>query len=119
MPYWGNKPEDNDFAFDTVGSIIYLIKERMKSDVEVVLAKKYPEQGMVASMVCLRLLGERFPKNLKVHFGKRDFVFVKTKFEEWYAAVSPLLPSDRRDAILAEAEHEFALFQERFFSNSN
>jgi hypothetical protein len=116
MSYWGSKSEESDFAFDSVGVSILLIKQRMMKDIDAVLEKKHPEQGMIASLVCLRLLGERFPKNMSVHFGKRDFEFVKNAFEQWYAAVKPRLPSKYRDSILAEAENEFTLFEERILS---
>lgn len=116
MPYWGSKAEENDFAFGSVGSVIYLIKERMMTDIDTVLSKNYPEQGMIASLSCLRLLGERFPKNLSVHFRKKDLAAVRNAFEQWYAAVSPQLPPEYRDTILEEAEREFALFEERIFS---
>jgi hypothetical protein len=118
MPYWGSKSEDSDFAFDSVGAIIFLIKERMMKDIETVLKKSYPEQGMIASLACLRLLGERFPKNLSVHFRKKDFAFVKSAFEQWYQAVESQMPSKYRDEILAEARNEFALFEDRILSGS-
>ena len=117
MPYWGSKSDESDFAFNSVGAIIYLIKERMTKDIDTVLGKNYPEQGMIASLVCLRLLGERFPKILSVHFRKKDFAFVEGAFEQWYAAVKSQLPSEYLDGILAEANNEFTLFEEKILSD--
>ena len=117
MPYWGSRSDESDFAFDSVGSYIYLIKARMMTDIDTVLKKKYPEQGTIASLACLRLLGERFPKSLGVHFRKKDFAFVRGAFEQWYAAVKSQLPSEHLDGILAEAENEFTLFEERILAH--
>jgi hypothetical protein len=113
MPYWGPGPDQSDYAFNAVGAYIYLIKERMMKDIGTVLEKGFPEQGMVASIACLRALGELFPKNLSVHFGKKDFAFVVSAFNEWMAKVGPRIPSKHREALLAEAQREFALFEER------
>ncbi len=113
MPYWGYRPDECDYAFGAVGAYICLIKERMLKDIKTVLDKSYPEQGMIASLTCLRLLGERFPKSLSVHFGKKDYEFVNSSFEEWYTRVSGALPPEYRDRILSEAKKEFALFEER------
>ncbi len=118
MPYWGSKPDDSDFAFDAIGAYIYIIKERMTKDIATVLEKSYPEQSMVASLICLRLLGEQFPKCLTVHFHKSDFAFVVNAFNEWVAKVGRELPDKHRDAIVAEARAEFALWEDRVFKSS-
>lgn len=113
MPFWGTEADECDFAFDAVGAIIYVIIEKMKKDIEIVLEKAYPEQSMIACLICLRLLGERFPKNLKVSFRKKQFIEVTTAFEEWYTKVADKLPLNIRVEILAKAKEEFALFEER------
>jgi hypothetical protein len=113
MPYWGSGPDDCDYAFDTVGVYILLIKERMMKDIATVLEKAFPEQGMVTSLACLRLIGERFPKALAVHFGKRDFAFVVSAFDEWLTKVGSKVPTQYRDTMITEARAEFALFEER------
>ena len=113
MTYWGSKPDNCDYAFGSIGAYIFLLKERMFDDIAIVLAKSHPEQGLVASLVCLRLIGEQFPKNLSVHFRKKDFARAKELFYEWYEIAKPKLPAKHRDAILAEAERQFALFEER------
>lgn len=82
-------------------------------DIATVLEKSFPEQGMVASLACLRLIGERFPKALAVHFGKRDFAFVVSAFDEWLIKVGPKLPGKYRDTMVTEARAEFALFEKR------
>ena len=116
MSYWGSGPADCDYDFDAVGAYIYLIKERMFDDMANVLAKEHPEQGIVASLVCLRLIGERYPKSLSVHFRNNDFARVKAAFYEWYSMAKPNLPPSYRDVILENAEREFALFQERILN---
>ncbi len=117
MAYWGHMPDESDFAFDAIGAYIFLLKERMLKDIATVLEKTYPEQSMVASITCLRLIGERFPKALSVHFRKRDFAFVVRAFDEWLAKVGPQLPDKHRNAIVAEARAEFALFEERILTS--
>lgn len=113
MAYSGSGPDDCDFAFNTVGVCILGIKEKMMKGIETVLEKAYPEQGMVASIVLLRILGERFPKSLSLHFGKQDLAFVVNAFDEWVAKVGPKIPRKHREALIAEAKQEFALFEER------
>jgi len=68
---------------------------------------------MIAALTCLRLIGEQFPKAFSVKFGRSDFEFVKDAFEKWYELVKDKLPAKYRDAILDEANIEFALFEER------
>jgi hypothetical protein len=102
-----------DFAFGTVGVCILRIKKQMIKDITTVLEEAYPEQGMVASIVLLRILGERFPKSLSVHFGKSNFASVVSAFNEWVAKVGPKIPDEHLEALIAEAKQEFALFEER------
>lgn len=115
MSYWGNDVDDCDYAFDAVGAIFFRIKDQMFKDSETVKAKCYPEQGILASLCCLRLLGERFPKNLSVHFGKKDLARARKAFDDWYVLVQDKLPGERSEAIKLSAEREFALFEERIF----
>jgi hypothetical protein len=110
MAYSGS--DDCDFAFNTVGVCILSIKEKMMKGISTVLENAYPEQGMVASIVLLRILGERFPKILSLHFGRQDFAFVVSAFDEWVAKAGPKVPRKHREALIAEAKREFALFEE-------
>ncbi len=116
MAYWGNSADENDFAFDAIGAYILLLKQRMFQDIATVLDKAHPEQSMVASLTCLRLIGERFPKALSVHFRERAFAFVERSFDEWLDKAGPKLSAKRRTALAAEARAEFALFEERILS---
>ena len=113
MSYWGSGADDSDFAFGAVGAYIYLLKERMLNDIKVVREKTCPEQSIVASLVCLRLIGERFPKSLSVHFRRADFESARRAFEDWYEAVRHKLPPEYRARIAEEARVEFELFEER------
>jgi hypothetical protein len=47
MPYWGSDAIDNDYAFDSIGAYIYLIKERMLEDADHVIEK--PIQNRASS----------------------------------------------------------------------
>jgi hypothetical protein len=111
MPYWGSGPIDNDYAFDAVGAYVHLIKERMFADAERVIEKSCPEQGIVASLECLRLLAGAFPKCVRVSFRRKEFEKAKEAFGRWYEAVQNKLPQDYREAIRANAETEFQLFE--------
>jgi hypothetical protein len=116
VSYWGNDVDDCDYAFDAVGVIFFRIKDQMFKDSETVKTKGYPEQGVLASLCCLRLLGERFPKNLSVHFGKKDLTRARKAFDDWYAIVQDKLPVERSEAINLLADREFALFEEVIFN---
>lgn len=113
MPYWGSRADENDYAFDAVSAYVFLIKERMMSDMATVIEKAYPEQSITASLACLRQIGERFPKCLEVVFRKKDYERAKDGFEQWFSLVAEKLEPERRDAIRAEALREFELFKER------
>src|SRR5580704_7732292 len=110
MPYWGSGPVDSDYAFDAVGSFVFMIKERMFQDANAVVQNSYPEQGIVASLQCLRLLAGQFPKCVKLHFRKKELEKAKQAFRRWYDSVQEQLPTDYREAIRLDAEAEFQLF---------
>ena len=116
MSYWGDDVDDCDYAFDAVGANISWIKDRLFKDSETVIAKAHPEQGILASLCCLRVLGERFPKNLSVHFGRRDLERARKAFDRWAEVVQDRLPAARLESIKLAADREFALFEERVLS---
>lgn len=116
MPYWGSKPIDCDYAFDAIGAYVFLIKDRMFKDMTVVRDKSHPEQGIIASLQCIRVIAEQFPKCVRPHFRKREFEQSKAAFSEWYELVKDKLPSEHRDLIRIEAEAEFSLFEKRVLS---
>ena len=73
MAYWDNGPDGCDFAFGAIGVYVLFIKKRMMDDCKNVMNTSHTEQSIVASIVCLRLIGEQFPKSLSVHFRRKDF----------------------------------------------
>ena len=111
MAYWGSKPADSDYAFGSIGVYVLLIVRRMFDDMDNVLKKSHPEQGIIASLTCLRVIGLEFPKCLRVHFGRREFEKAKAGFEGWYELVKDKLPSEHKDAIWSEAMQEFERFE--------
>lgn len=111
MAYWGSGAIDNDYAFDAVGSYVFMIKDRMFQDAARVIEKSHPEQGIVASLECLRLIAGQFPKSVAVHFRRNEFEKAKELFDRWYAAVEDQLPQDYREAIRANADAKFQLFE--------
>lgn len=111
MSYWGEGIEDCDYAFGAVGSSISWIKERLFKDGDTVVAKSHPEQGLLASLCCLRMIGERFPKNLSVHFGKKDLDRARQIFDRWYTIMEKKLEPSLLEALKFAADREFSLFQ--------
>ena len=111
ISYWGSGSADNDYAFDAVGPYIFLIKERMFQDAEKVIEKSHPEQGIIASLECLRLLAGQFPKCVSVVFRRKEFEKAKEAFGRWYETVKDQLPRNYREAIRSNAEEEFQLFE--------
>jgi len=118
MPYWGSGPIDNDYAFDAIGSYLYLIKERMFQDADNIIEKSYPEQSIIASLICLRLLASQFPKCVRVHFRKKEFEKAKDAFYKWYESVEKKIPLKFREAIKENAEREFLLFENQVLNAS-
>ncbi len=116
MPYWGSKPVDSDYAFDAIGAYLFLIKERMFKDMATVIENAYPEQGILASLQCVRLLSAEFPKCVSVHFRKKELEQAKAGFAVWYEAAKNRIPAEYREVILSEAEREFSLFEEQVLS---
>lgn len=119
MPYWGPRPDENDFAFDAIGAYAYLIKERLFSDMAVAIDKAYPEQAIVASVKCLRLLAQEFPKCVSLHFRRRQLEDAKAGFERWYSLVGEKLPDEISAAIREEADAEFEMYEEQILSRAN
>ena len=116
MAYWGSDIDENDFAFGAIGATILYIKKQMLKNIDVVKAKNYPEQSIAANLACLRLLGERFPKNLLVHFGDSDLEEVRVEFYQWVEDAKGI-PQDRKDRIVEATEREFQLFEERILND--
>lgn len=112
MAYWGSGAASCDYAFDQISVYVFQIKQRMFEDMENVLQKSYPEQSIVASVKCLRLLWEGFPKCVRLHFGRRDLERCGQSFELWCTTLAARLPAEHRAAIRSEAMLEFSLFRE-------
>ena len=113
MSYWGDGADESDFAFGAIGAYIYLLKERMLNDIKVVSEKAFPEQSIVASLVCLRVIGERFPRSLSVHFSRDDFESARRAFDDWHQAAQAKLPPQYAASLVASARKEFELFEVR------
>lgn len=116
MSYWGYKAEDSDFAATAVGANIYMIKKRMLQDIANDPDREHSEQSILGHLLCLKLLGERFPKQLKVHFRKSDFLKAKESFYKWYENSSGKIPNEFRQKFFSEAEKEFREIEERFYT---
>ena len=91
----------------------------MMDDCKNVMNTSHTEQSIVASIVCLRLIGEQFPKSLSVHFRRKDFEKAKKMFNDWYTETYDSLPAERRDAIKTEAQAEFDLFEESILKKNH
>lgn len=111
MSYWGSGPIENDYAFDAVGAYVLMLRERMFKEAQAVLEKSHPEQAIVASLQCLRLIAEQHPKCVRVSFRRKHYEEAKTDFERWYKAVKDKIPSKYRGAVLEEAIKEFELWE--------
>ncbi len=111
MSYWGSDPDDSDYASGAVGVIILLIKERMINDMEGAIAEEFPEQSLIVSLQCLRLIGERFRQDLSVHFEISHLKGCRELFDQWYTLVQHKLPKKFKDEILAKSIAEFELFE--------
>jgi hypothetical protein len=118
MSYWGSGIEDSDYAFTTIGATISWIKDRLMKGAETVVSREHPEQGVLALVCCLRLLGERFPKNLSVHFGSQDLEDVRSSFNRWAEVARAKVAPHLLEALRAAAEQEFRLFEERIFNKN-
>lgn len=117
MGYWSDSAKGCDFAFDAVGAVIFLVKKRLKADITTVIDKAHPEQSMIATLGVLRVIGAENPKNLSVHFGRRQFEETKSSFYEWYEKCSRRIPAKHREGVLQSAEAEFQLWEEHIFGD--
>lgn len=111
MSYWGNEVDGSDYAFTTIGSYIVLIKKRMFKDLEGTLEESFEEQSLIASLACIRLIGERFPECLSVSFRRSEFERAKAGYYKWYELVESKLPFKRKVELKKEAEKEMALLE--------
>jgi hypothetical protein len=111
MSYWGSGPIDSDYAFNGVSLYVLLIKERMFKESESVIESAHPEQRIIASLKCIRLLARDFPKCVLIHFGRKDLAKAKEAFDKWYDVAKKRVPAKYREAFLSNAEAEFKLFE--------
>lgn len=112
MSYWSSEPDGCDYAFDAIGAVVFLIKERLEKETAAVKEMNYPEQSMIALLSCLRVIGEEYPKALSVSFRSKDYEKTRDAFYEWFESDAKI-PVGRRDGIRKAAEREFQLFEER------
>lgn len=112
MSYWGSQLEECDFASGSIGANIYLIKNRLLKDLESDPSLEHEEQSILSNLVCLRLIGQNFPKALGVHFRKKDYFHAKESFYLWYENGGRKVPEKYREKLLKSAEDEFLLFEE-------
>jgi hypothetical protein len=115
VAYWGSKPIDCDFAFDGVGVYVILIKERMFQDAVNVINDRHNEQAIIASLRCLRLIVEEYPKSFGASFLQSDFEKAKSLFYEWYELCGDAIPDKYRVKLLHEAEKEFRVYEKKVF----
>lgn len=111
MPYWGSGAADSDYAFDAVGVYVSIIKDRMFVGAQNVIDKQFPEQAILASLKCIRMLANEFPKCVGVQFGSREFDKARKAFDAWFGSVQSKLPQEYRVGIALEAQAEFELFE--------
>jgi hypothetical protein len=107
MSYWGAGPDGCDFSFSAIGVAVLRLKRKMYEDIEGVKEDNFSEQSIIASLVCLRLIGQEFPNNLSVHFRKKDYLIVKKDFYDWYENTKNKIPRKYQAGVLKEAEEEF------------
>ena len=112
MGYWSGEADGCDYALTALGRIIYEIKEHLLEDMKEVRDEEYPEQSMIAILSLLRLIGEQFPENLSVHFGRRSFDRVREAFNQWFEKVEKKIPAKHRKMLRQEADKEFLLFEQ-------
>lgn len=107
MAYWGDRSDDCDYAFDTLGSYVAHLRDRVLADAEATIDEGYPEQTILVTLEAIRLLWERFPKTVACSFNRGDYVKCRQLFERWLEAAGPTCSVKRRRAILAEADRVF------------
>lgn len=111
MPYWGNGPIDNDYAFDTLGAYVVLIRERLFKDAENVITKAHTEQAIIASLHCLRVLDAEFPTCVRVSFRRKDLERAIALFEAWLERVRDALPAEQAKFVRVAADAEFERYR--------
>ena len=114
MAYWGDGSDDCDYAFDSMGSYIAFMRDRMFAAAEGAIAEKYPEQTILVTLEALRLLWDRFPKVVACGFRRDDFRKSQELFARWLEAASPDLSGRRKSTLSAESQRVFAACEEMF-----
>lgn len=117
MSYQTSDVNGTDYAKGKIDLVISLIVDRMEEDINRCIEKEFPEQSVLGMLVCLRLIGERFPQNLSLYFGRRNLEEAKTKFYKWYELVHKKIPAKFRQEVKEVAEKEFDLFYDKFVKN--
>jgi hypothetical protein len=107
--------ELSEESFESVDELLSQIVGQLMKGIDVVISKAHPEQGMLALLCCLRLLGKSFPKRLSSHFGRNDFEKVRSAFAAWTHIAGHKVPPDTLRALQSIADKEFSLFEIDFF----
>jgi hypothetical protein len=117
MSYWGYDADECDFAAGSIDTNLLIIKDNMLRDMENVKSKKFPEQSALASLDLLRLVGEKYPKNLRVVFSKKEYEVIKSDFFSWHDDVKNKIPKKYREDFLKQAAKVFEDFEGVLFAN--
>jgi hypothetical protein len=114
MAYWGNKAEECDYAFDSLGSYIAHIRDSMFAAAAGTIDERYTEQTIVMTLKVIRTLWSSFPRSVSCTFHRGDFDKSKALFSQWFTVVGPKLSASRKRAITAEAEQVFKACEEMY-----
>ncbi len=114
MAYWSSEADGCDFAFDSIGVTVIQISELLFREADLVREKNFREQSILAHLRCLRVIGEQFPKSLRVSFRRHHFEKARDAFREWLGSVN--LSAKRKEELFDCAEKEFSLFEERILA---
>lgn len=104
MPYWNAEFDGCDFAFDSLGAVVFLIVTRLQEEADLVVKKSYPEQSILVLLSLLESMLNSNPKCVSVHFRKQQYCAAKEAFLVWQNTAAKLpgnLENDLNNNALA------------------
>jgi hypothetical protein len=119
MPYWSSDADGCDHAFSHIGVYTLIIKEKMFNEIAACTDELFPEQSLTASLICLRIIVEQFPKRQGISFSLSDILKADELFMRWYSAVEKKIPKKYRAGVLETYQIESARIKKMFVVQSS
>ncbi len=111
MGIFGPGAAENDQAVDEISSLLYIISERLETQLGLMESDDRPEQAALALIKAIRMLCDEFPLSAKIMMERKALAKWKKRFFSWYENRKDNMPKQFVEDIRISAETEFSLLE--------